>query len=238
MLRKSNAGIARSFSKPSRPKIEFFKSSLLEWWNSGKRHFPWRNPSASRYQQIVSEVLLQRTQATTVARFWPGFMKRFPSWQALSDATVDEIESALRPIGLSQQRAPRLHALAVIAARQKGRFPHSRNELENLPGVGQYIASSVLMFSHGQCQPLLDVNMARVVERFFGPRTLADIRYDPYLQQLCLRIVTGPKPQTVNWAILDFAALVCKPKPRCESCPLQARCYFARNNIRYGEEDV
>lgn len=165
-------------------------------------------------------------------------MTRFPSWQALSDATVEEIKSALRPIGLSQQRAPRLHALAVIAARQKGRFPQTRNELENLPGVGQYIASAVLMFSHGQCQPLLDVNMARVVERFFGPRKLADIRYDPYLQQLCFRIVTGSQPEKINWAILDFAAIVCKPKPRCESCPLKARCYFARNNMRRGEADV
>ncbi len=38
-------------------------------------------------------------------------------------------------------------------------------------------------------RPLLDVNMSRVLERYFGPRSLADIRYDPYLQNLAQRLV-------------------------------------------------
>lgn len=217
-----------SAPRPRREKIEFFKTTLLDWWTAEKRSFPWRNKSASRYQQIVSEVLLQRTQAITVARFWPQFVKQYPSWQSLADSTVDAIERVLRPIGLSQQRTPRLHSLAVIVAKQKGRFPATREELESLPGVGQYIANAVLMFSHNQCQPLLDVNMSRVVERFFGPRTMADIRYDPYLQQLCHRIVQGENPRDLNWAILDFAAVVCRPSPRCYVCPLLPRCCYAR----------
>jgi hypothetical protein len=59
---------------------------------------------------------------------------------------------------------------------------------------GQYIANAVLLLCHGEPQPLLDVNMARVLERVFGPKKLADIRYDPYLQQLAMRIVQCKKP--------------------------------------------
>ena len=44
------------------------------------------------------------------------------------------------------------------------------------------VANAILLVCHEQPEPLLDSNMARVIERVFGPRKLADIRYDPYLQ--------------------------------------------------------
>lgn len=72
--------------------------------------------------------------------------------------------------------------------------------------------------------------MARVLERFFGPRQLVDIRYDPYLQTLARQTVDPEIPQQYNWAVLDLAALVCTPrKPKCEVCPLSQRCsYYLR----------
>jgi A/G-specific adenine glycosylase len=68
--------------------------------------------------------------------------------------------------------------------------------------------------------------MARVVERYFGPRKKADIRYDPYLQQLTTHIVSR-ESNHINWAILDFGALICKPRnPLCSACPLLKDCCF------------
>src|ERR1700738_4608788 len=92
-------------------KIRFFRRTLLVWWRSSQRSFPWRFVEASHYHQIVSEVLLQRTKAETVAAFWPTFISRFPSWEALAASSVSEVEEVLRPIGLAKQRAPRLHGL-------------------------------------------------------------------------------------------------------------------------------
>jgi len=71
--------------------------------------------------------------------------------------------------------------------------------------------------------------MSRVLERFFGARKLADIRYDPYLQELSYKIVEHENAKAVNWAILDFGALICKPNPLCLICPLQAICNFYIN---------
>jgi A/G-specific adenine glycosylase len=71
--------------------------------------------------------------------------------------------------------------------------------------------------------------MARVLERYFGPRTLVDIRYDPYLQDLSREVVTVDDPVSMNWAVLDHAAIICKPKvPRCSSYPLAEKCNFVR----------
>jgi A/G-specific adenine glycosylase len=114
--------------------------------------------------------------------------------------------------------------------RRNGVFPATRSELEQLPNVGQYIANAVLLFCYRKRQPLLDVNMSRVLERFFGPRKLADIRYDPYLQALAKEVVSGTDPMRLNWAILDHASMVCKvSNPLCEICPFTERCKSANN---------
>ena len=112
-------------------------------------------------------------------------------------------------------------------AKRGGRFPRTRGEIEELPGVGQYIANAILMFCQDEPQPLLDVNMARVLERFFGSRKLADIRYDPYLQKLAREVLPRKRYKEFNWAILDFASLICKArKPLCLKCPLEIRCRY------------
>src|SRR5438128_582649 len=95
-------------------KIDVFRRTLITWWRHSQRSFPWRHARASVYHQVVSEILLQRTRAETVASFWPVFVKLFPGWRTLAKATTYKIEDALRPIGLAKQRAPRLHALAKI----------------------------------------------------------------------------------------------------------------------------
>jgi A/G-specific adenine glycosylase len=169
--------------------------------------------------------------------FWPTFSTRFPTWQSIAVAPVHEIEHTLKPIGLSKQRAPRLKGLATATAKTRGRFPTAREEIEALPSVGQYIANAIELFASGKPRPLIDANMARVLERFFGARKLADIRYDPYLQQLAHAVASGEDPKKTNWAILDFAAKVCTiTNPHCGTCPLSAHCnYWQKLKHKYRE---
>ena len=105
-------------------------------------------------------------------------------------------------------------------------FPASREGLETLSGLGQYIVSAILLFVYRQGEPLLDVNMARVLEHYFGPRKLADIRYDPYLQTLSRQVVKT-RPVGLNWAILDLGTMICTANnPKCSSCPMASTCLF------------
>ena len=211
----------------SRESIEHFRRVLLEWSAAHGRRFPWRNRSASKYVKIVAEMLLQRTRAETVARFLPEFISHYPSWSQLANAKEEELRDFIRPIGLWRSRAPALIRLATELSRRNGRFPKKRGEIEQLPGVGQYIANSVMLLCHHEPYPLLDANMARVLERNFGCRKLRDIRYDPYLQELARAVVDCTETLALNWAILDFAARVCKTRsPKCSECPLASTCKF------------
>jgi A/G-specific adenine glycosylase len=213
---------------PHAKDVAWFQHRLLRWFKRHGRRFPWREESATVYVKILSEVLLQRTRAEVVAGFLPEFVRQFPSWDVLTTATEEDLQRYLQRIGLWRRRAASLKRLAAEMARRGGRFPRTREEIEELPNVGQYIANSILLLCHGEPQPLLDVNMARVLERFFGPRKLADIRYDPYLQALARLVVDTSDPVVMNWAILDHASTVCKPaRPLCSSCPVVEKCKFA-----------
>jgi A/G-specific adenine glycosylase len=207
--------------------ISKFQQALLNWYDTNGRHFPWRNKRLTQYQIIIAETLLQRTKAETVSKFYRQFINDFPNWAVLAKANTATISKYLKPLGLYRQRAKRLKALAVKMVKRKGKLPKDRGELESIPFMGQYIANAVELIIHKKPLPLIDVNMARLLERYFGKRKMADIRYDPYLQKLSYKIVNHQRAKEINWAVLDFAALTCKSqKPKCKKCILNKKCLF------------
>lgn len=218
------------FDRPTLDKARWCRRRLLAWYEQHGRQFPWRSQDAGVFQQVVAEVLLQRTQASTVGRFFDAFFEQFRSWDDIDSAPDELLESILRPIGLWRRRAIALKALAAEMVARRGDFPDSRGELETLPAIGQYVASAVLLFAQRRPEPLLDSNMARVLDRVFEPRRLVDIRYDPRLQGLARLLVRSREPARINWAILDLAARHCGRSPKCEECPLRTRCNFALHN--------
>lgn len=181
----------------------------------------------STFERVCVEVLLQRTRADSVASVYASFFGRFGGWPDIAKASIGELEEHLKPIGLWRRRAISLNGLAIYAAKRDGMFPDDPVELGKVPGVGQYMRNAILLFQHGATMPLIDVNMARVLERFVRPRVLADIRYDPWLQAACHWLVRD-KPIETNWATLDFAASVCVARrPACQACQVLPLCRAA-----------
>jgi A/G-specific adenine glycosylase len=216
-------------TRGEKTKLTRLARDLVAWATTEGRDFPWRSGNATTYERIVVEVLLQRTTAGAVSAFYERFFAPFPTWEALAEATPGELEVFLKPLGLWRRRAQSLLGLAGFAATAGGTFPSNPEEHAKIPAVGQYVSNAVMLFQHGRSTPLLDVNMARVIERFVRPRRLADIRYDPWLQSAAKWFVRSEDATAANWAILDFAALVCKARrPLCETCPVRARCSYFR----------
>jgi A/G-specific adenine glycosylase len=213
---------SRPRAQPPGESLDWFRTRVLDWFSSNRRPFSWRE-TEDEYPTLIAEALLQRTTARVVDAHLPRFLERFPTWETINRADVEELEHELRPLGLWRRRAAVLKRLAAVMSSEVALPPHNE-ALRALPGVGQYIANAVSLVVHGERRPLLDSSMARVLERFFGPRDLSDIRYDPYLQLLARRVVDTRDAKALNWAILDLAARVCRPKPECELCPLASRC--------------
>lgn len=219
--------------KPTASSARSFRARLLAWYARHGRSFPWRQAGAPVYEQAIAELLLQRTRANAVARHLPLVLELVPSWDALASISEERLGDALRPLGLWKQRAAALKRLATEIAKRGGELPQTLQELEKLPAIGQYMANAFVVILGAGRAPYVDANMARVLERHFGPRRLADIRYDPALQEVACRIVNSPRCQLVNWAILDLAALVCTlTRPRCAACPLKRTCVYSKKLIR------
>ena len=54
--------------------------------------------------------------------------------------------------------------LSRAIAKLEYKLPCTREEVERLPGISQYMASAILLLCYGHNEPLLDVNMARILE--------------------------------------------------------------------------
>ena len=122
-----------------------------------------------------------------------------------------------------------MRQLAIALRDRGGRIPRTRTALLELPGVGPYIANAYLSVAHADALPSLDVNMARILERLFGPRQLVDIRHDPHLRATSQLVIdVADDPRVVNWAMLDLGALHCIARnPNCKGCPLTTCCRSA-----------
>jgi len=216
-----------SISAADKSALATLARGLVEWFPSGGREFSWRATDWDPYRLIVTELLLQRTRAETVQRFVDNFFDTYPGWTELEKAPRNQLEVDLAPIGLQQRRAASLQRLAGSMLELGGIVPHDREAIDRLPGIGQYIANSIELLVHGVPRPLLDTNMSRVIERYVHPRKMADIRYDPWLQSAAQFLVEEDNSKMINWAVLDFAAVVCKPRiPDCRICPVRKNCHW------------
>jgi A/G-specific adenine glycosylase len=208
--------------------ISWLRRRLLCWFARNGRSFPWREPGRKPYEVVVSEILLQKTTAAAVSHAYCGFLKRYPPWTALAHSPLEELKNALRPLGLWRQKALAFQQLALSIDMNGGVVPGTRKELERLPGIGPYTASAVLALVYGRAEPLLDVNMARLLDRFLGPPEGIAAKPRRALHAHALRLVRSKRYLEVNWAVLDFGALVCRARhPLCPEYPLRARCQYA-----------
>ena len=211
--------------------VEEFREALLLWSTSNYRTFPWRKPGRSPYELVVAEVLLQQTRAEQVAGLFPQLLRRCPGWRDLATIPIAELEDLLKPLGLQNRRAVTLNALARSVT-QKG-LPDTAEGLQELPGIGQYMGRAIAAQLFGEVVAPVDTNVARVLERVFGRRRLADIRYDPALQSLALKLVPPSNPGGYLVSTLDFASTVCRPRsPICEDCPVGS-CGFRSNSRQF-----
>ncbi len=204
--------------------LRSFRSQLLAWWRVHGRWFPWRQDS-DPYRVLIAEILLRRTQATQVLPVFTHFLEEFPDPAALANARAERIRELLWPLGLHWRAGDVIRLGREILERTGGRVPDDPDTLRSLPGVGDYVAATVRCFALGERAAVVDVNTARVVSRFFGIDSRGELRRNRQIIEVLERLVDRRHPREFNWALIDLAALVCRPRvPVCSKCPFNQAC--------------
>ena len=194
---------------------------LLAHHRATARDLPWRR-TRDPYAVLVSEVMLQQTQAARVAPAFERFMRRFPTLTALAAAPLGAVLREWSGLGYNR-RARDLH---LIARRCTDGLPDAVAELDALPGIGAYTAGAIASFAFGRRVAFADVNIKRVLGRVFIGRPGTD------REALDLDARAMPRRSSDLWhhALMDLGATICTSRaPKCPRCPLQTDCRFARS---------
>jgi A/G-specific adenine glycosylase len=205
--------------------IRAFRRSLLRWYPYRRRDLPWRR-THDPYAILVSEVMLQQTQAAAVVPYYNRWLRHFPTIRSLARATESDVLRAWQGLGY-YARARNLHRCAkLIVENFGGIFPTDPNELKSLPGIGCYTANAIAVFAFDQPLPLVEANTGRVLARLFNIRHPIDSSSGRQkLWQASAKLVLKKPARDFQNAMMDLGSLVCIVRhPRCQICPVRKFC--------------
>lgn len=199
------------------------RRAVLAWGREHRRDLPWRS-SRDPWHILVSEVMLQQTQASRVVEPYLRFVERFPTPGDCAAAGAPAVVREWGGLGYNR-RALYLHAAAeAVVERHGGRVPDDLADLLRLPGVGAYTARAVLAFAYEVDTGVVDTNVARLLARAVAGEPLRPAA----AQGLADRLVPPGRSWELNQALFDLGALHCRARrPDCAGCPLRRRCAWS-----------
>ncbi|HEC1791564.1 TPA: A/G-specific adenine glycosylase [Campylobacter lari] len=215
--------------------------SILKWYNeNGRKNLPWRilhkeyrkygseddlkklKNIDNAYAVYISEIMLQQTQVKSVLQnYYFQFLAKFPSLEALSMASEDEVLKAWQGLGY-YTRARNIHKCAKICVQEfNAKLPFDIKELQKLPGIGEYTAGAIACFGFLQAKAFVDANIKRVLSRFYSLQN----PNSKLLTQKAKEFLNYDNAFDHNQALLDIGALICLPKnAKCKLCPIESFC--------------
>jgi A/G-specific adenine glycosylase len=205
--------------------IERSRRAVLDWYRPRRHAYSWRRGRRNAYRTLVSEVMLQQTQASRVEPIFDSFVARFPDVGALGEASRADVLRAWAGLGYNR-RAVALHETARVVGREHGgRVPREMGSLMRLPGVGPYTAAAVASIGHGVAVAALDGNVRRVVARAIRGAEPDEVSAGD-LARAAGMWLDPSAPGAWNQALMDIGRLFCRPAPRCDGCPVASDCRF------------
>ena len=197
---------------------------------------PTRRPGGDPLDLLIGTILSQNTSDLNRDRAYAELRKRFPRWEDVLAAPVEEIAQAIRGAGLHQQRAARIKAILKRLAEERGELsldflshlPKEEAErwLLSLPGVGRKTAYIVLLFGFGWPFFPVDTHIARVTRRL----GLVGEREEPH--RALAPLVPRGREIELHLNLIRLGREICQARrPRCQACPLPDLCSYALSKL-------
>ena len=193
----------------------------------------WR-PHLDPISELVSTILSQNTSDVNRDRAFDRLRARFATWEEVRDGRVEEIEEAIRPAGLAQQKAPRIKRALQFVTEERGELSldflkempvdEAKDWLTQINGIGPKTAAIILLFSLGMPAFPVDTHVHRVSQRLglIGPKVSREKAHD------LLEDLLPPEyyyPFHLN--VIRHGREICHARnPKCEICPLQTMCDY------------
>lgn len=221
----ARAGAARSdWRAPRRARVARIRERLAELYG-----VPAMEPHGDPLAELVLTVLSQSTNDRNRDVAFLRLRERFPTWEAVRDAPLEEVEEAIRSGGISKVKSARIQAIlrAIgdpldLGWMRDAPVSESQQYLCTLPGVGRKTAACVLLFSYGLRDVPVDTHVSRVGTRLglLRPKAPSEELHDAMLE---LTPVGAELELHVN--LLRHGRRTCHAqRPACEACALRRMC--------------
>lgn len=192
--------------------VEQFQQTVRDYYHDHGRGLPWRDPepdgSFDPYKIMVSEIMLQQTQAARVIPKYSQFLELFPSVQALAATQLASVLTAWSGLGYNRRAKFLWQAAQAVVADYDGVLPQEQAALTKLPGVGTNTAGAILAYAYNQPVAFVETNIRTVyIHHFFRDQDQID-------DKQILALVTQTLPEDVDevrnwyWALMDYGVFL------------------------------
>lgn len=221
-------------------KLARIASILRKTYGARQPQRRWDNPLDS----LIHTLLSQNTTAANCERAYTHMRQRFQTWEAVAEAPLKDLITAIRSGGLANIKAVRIKALLEEIWKMQGHFDLSflrdlsdeevRAYLGRFKGIGSKTVACVLLFNLGRPAFPVDTHVFRVCRRL----GLLDSQPSPEKAQEYLESQVRPRDcHALHVHLVEHGRAVCKAHhPACDKCSLSALCAHARRMDSVGAE--
>lgn len=206
--------------------VGMIQTSLLKWYDSGRRDLPWRKDT-DPYRVWVSEIMLQQTRVETVIPYYLRFVEAVPSVECLAQISDEALLKLWEGLGYYRRAANLKKAAVQVIQQYAGQLPDEVSKLSRLPGIGLYTAGAIASIAFGRPVPAADGNVFRIMARLKGlEESIDDSILRKKLTSELSSWIPSNRPGDFNQALMDLGATICLPNgvPLCQKCPLCGHC--------------
>ena len=182
-----------------------FRRLVYGFWRRCGRRLPWRL-TADPYAILVSEIMLQQTQAERVVEKYGSFMAAFPDFKSLARAPLAQVLARWKGLGYNR-RAQALKAIAErVVSQYDGILPADVETLATFPGIGPATAGAMCAYAFDAPVVYIETNIRAVFLHFFfrGRHGVRDAELLPLVE----RTLDRRRPRDWYSALMDLGVAV------------------------------
>lgn len=229
------AGGLGSHSKHS---LETFIKIVIDFYHFHKRHFPWRDIE-NPYFILVSEIMLQQTQAPRVIEKYNEFIGVFPSVESLARASNEEVLRVWQGLGYNRRGIFLKKTAEKIVSEHGGIVPSNIETLTTFPGIGYNTACAIAAFAFNMPVVFIETNIRTVfIHHFFADKEAVDDKDILPIIEKVLRAPGARKMSPRDWyyALMDYGVYLKKefknPSRKSSSYSKQSKFEGSKRQVR------
>lgn len=179
----------------------------------------------SDYELLIAVVLSAQSTDKRVNSVTPILFQKYPTLKALKEASLEDLENILRPIGSYHKKASYIKEIArIIVDDYQGSMPCDRKILESFPGVGRKTVNVVFSEYYHIPAFAVDTHVERVSKRLGLAKEQDNVlTIEEKLKKAFPKEEWGRR----HLQMVLFGRYYCKAiKPDCSSCKLKEICFY------------